>query len=83
MQKIVPQQSYKERSQSFDWDSLTLSDAYLFATVMKNKAVCKGVLERLLGHEISDIDYLEVEKTLDQGPLSKSVRLDVYVKSII
>jgi len=48
---------------------------------MKNKEICKGMLERLLDQKISDFNYLEVEKALDQGPLSKSVRLDVYVES--
>jgi len=81
MKKIAPQKSYEERRIAIDWDSLNFTNAYLFATVMKNKQICKGVLERLLGHTVSDFSYLEVEKTMDQGLLSKSVRLDVYVES--
>lgn len=81
MGKIIPQKSYEERSSAFDWNSLTLANAYVFATVMKNKAICKGMLERFLDQRISDFTYLEAEKTMDLGPLSKSVRLDVYVES--
>ncbi len=29
-------------------DELTFTDDFMFGTIMKNKPVCKGVLERLL-----------------------------------
>jgi len=81
MGKMTKQESYEERSKKFNWDSLTLANSYVFATAMKNKEICKGMLERFLNQKISNFNYLEVEKTLDKGPLSKSVRLDVYVES--
>lgn len=61
-------------------EELTFSDDFMFNAVMKNKEICIGLLERLLEIKISDIKYLEIQKSLKPYYNSKGVRLDVYVQ---
>ena len=62
------------------WDDLAIRDNYLFQHMMRNKHLCKGLLEKILNIKIHDISYPETEKQIASSPLSKSVRLDVYVE---
>ena len=41
-------------------DELTFIDDYMFGEVMKNKDICKGVIERLTHLKIRDIEYPEL-----------------------
>ena len=59
---------------------LTITDGYLFGTVMLNKEICKGVLEAILEIKITDIQFVELEKTVQNGYETKSVRFDVILK---
>lgn len=49
------------------YEELELSDDFMFAKVMQNKALCKELLELIMGFPIADIVYLEEQKTLDAG----------------
>ena len=60
--------------------NLTITDGYLFGTVMLNKEICKGVLEAILEIKITDIKFVELEKTVQNGYETKSVRFDVILK---
>ena len=60
-------------------DELTFTDDFMFGTVMKNKAICKGVLERLLHIKVGKIEYPSLQKTIAPFYESKGIRLDVYV----
>ena len=62
------------------WEDLKISDDFLFAKVMRDKKICKQVLEKLLHIKIKDLEYLEEQKTIDIKADAKSVRLDVYVE---
>jgi len=62
------------------WQSLTPSDDFVFSKMMRNKVICKGLIETLLGFEIDRIEYPEEQKSIDIAMDAKSVRLDVYVK---
>ena len=62
-------------------DELTFIDDYMFGEVMKSKEICIGVLERLTGLEIEDIEYPELQKSLKPGYEIHGIRLDVYVKN--
>jgi hypothetical protein len=42
-------------------EELTFTDDFMFTKVMKNKSICKGLLERLLGIKISKIEYPEIQ----------------------
>lgn len=61
------------------YEDLTIRDNFLFQKIMRNKRICKRVIENLLDIEINDITYPEEEKTISLRLDSKTVRLDVYV----
>lgn len=52
----------------------------MFAKVMRNPELCKGMLERLLDIQIDHIEYPEEQKAINISKDSKSVRLDVYLR---
>ena len=60
-------------------EELTFTDDFMFGTVMKNKRICKGVLERLLHIKVGKIEYPSLQKTITPFYESKGIRLDVYV----
>lgn len=62
------------------WEGLKISNDFMFAKVMRNPELCKGLLERLLGVAIDHIEYPEEQKAIDIARDSKSVRLDVYLR---
>lgn len=62
------------------WEELEIKDDYIFAKVMRDKEICKAVLEKLLHIKIKDLEYVEEQKTIDISYDAKSVRLDVYVE---
>ena len=67
---------------TIDWDSLTLANNYVFQEVLKNKELCKYLIERILHIQIKDIRYLIAERQINSGRISsKSIRLDVYVEN--
>ncbi len=65
-------------SDTFD-DNISITDDFMFYSVMQDPLLCKEVLARLLPFSIQDIQYVEPQKTLAFAHDSKSVRLDVYV----
>lgn len=58
---------------------LQIKDDFMFSTVMKNPELCKTFLERVLNLQISNIQYSEIQKTINVSVYAKGVRLDVYV----
>lgn len=62
------------------WEELELKDDFMFAKVMRDKDLCKEMLERLLGFSIASIEFPEEQKTIDISYDSRSVRLDLYVE---
>lgn len=52
----------------------------MFRRVMRDPAMAKGLLERILGIEIERIEYCNTEQTLDFNLEAKGVRLDLYVR---
>ena len=67
---------------TIDWDSLTFVNNYVFQEVLKNKKLCKYLIERILHIQIKDIRYLIAERHINSARISsKSIRLDVYVEN--
>ena len=62
------------------WEELEIKDDFIFAKVMRDKEICKTVLEKLLHIKVKDLEYVEEQKTIDISYDAKSVRLDVYVE---
>ena len=64
-----------------DWNKFTITDnLLLFQRVMRDKKLCKYLIEHILNIRIRDIRYLETEKTLSGQLGKKGVRLDVYLE---
>ena len=62
------------------YQKLSFVNDFMFAKVMRNRKLCKQLLEVILEVEIESISYLEEQKTIDHGIDARSVRLDVYVR---
>ncbi len=62
------------------YDELTLSDDYMFSKVMLDEGLCKQLIELLLDIKVQKIEYISKEKTINEDPLGRGVRLDVYVE---
>ena len=62
------------------WEKLTLSNDFLFGTVMSNPELCKEMLEKLLEIKIRKIEYPEKQKVIDLTLDGKGIRLDIYVE---
>ncbi|MBQ8919002.1 MAG: Rpn family recombination-promoting nuclease/putative transposase [Acidaminococcaceae bacterium] len=65
---------------NIDWDAVTISNNFLFQEILRNKSLCKQLLECVLHIQIRTIRYTETEKTMNAQLSSKNTRLDVYVE---
>ena len=59
--------------------NLTIQSDFIFKKVMSRKRICKHLLEELLQIEIADINYIEVEKTIEPDYTNHGIRLDIIV----
>ena len=58
---------------------MTITNNFLFQEVLRNKDLCRQLLENILHIQIKDIRYPQTEKSMTAQLRSKSIRLDVYV----
>ena len=65
---------------NIDWDAITIKNNFLFQETLRNKSLCKQLLERILHIQVKAIRYMETEKTMKAQLSSKNTRLDVYVE---
>lgn len=63
------------------WESLGISNDFLFGKVMQDAELCKELLQRIFPDmKIDHIEYPEAQKGIKPDVDAKSVRLDVYVQ---
>ena len=63
------------------WESLGISNDFMFSKIMQDAELCKELLQRILPDlEIDHIEYPEAQKSIRLDADAKSVRLDVYVR---
>ncbi len=63
------------------WESLGISNDFMFGKIMQDAELCKELLQRILPDlEIDHIEYPEAQKSIRLDVDAKSVRLDVYVR---
>ena len=63
------------------WESLGISNDFMFGKIMQDAGLCKELLQRILPDlEIDHIEYPEAQKSIRTDVDAKSVRLDVYVR---
>ena len=63
------------------WEELTIADNFLFQKVMQNESLCKRLIEKLLHIKVKKIKYPVAEKTIEESPTQKGIRLDLYVET--
>ena len=64
-----------------NWESLDISNDFLFGKVMQNPDLCKELLQRILPDlNIERIEYPELQKSIKEGAESRGIKLDVYIK---
>ncbi len=62
-------------------NKISITDDFMFATVLKeNKEACKRLLESILGFEISSLEYVKDQETVNSYRDAHSIRLDVIAK---
>jgi len=70
----------KKKSPVKPFSELTFTDDYMFMLLMRQKAISKGVIERILGIKIKSVSYPQTQKSIDLEMGRKAVRLDVYTE---
>ncbi|MBD5404673.1 MAG: Rpn family recombination-promoting nuclease/putative transposase [Treponema sp.] len=64
------------------WEKLPITNTFMFNKVMTSDLdACRGVIETLLGIQISRVECVQDEKTVEVDALAKGVRFDVYVST--
>jgi len=61
------------------FENLTIQNDFIFKKVMSRKRICIHLLEELLQIKITDINYLEAEKSLEPEYISRGICLDIIV----
>ena len=62
------------------WEDLTFTDDFMFSQVMKNKEICKEVIETILGIKVGKIEFLTSQHEIEIAPDSKTIAMDVYLR---
>ena len=62
------------------WEDLTFTDDFMFSQVMKNKEICKEVIETILGIKVGWIEFLTSQYEIEIDPESKTIAMDVYLR---
>ncbi|MCR4822182.1 MAG: Rpn family recombination-promoting nuclease/putative transposase [Treponema sp.] len=66
---------------SKSWEELTFADNFMFCKILESEPeLCKELIELLLHVKIDHLEFPQSEKTMDEFPDAKSIRLDVYTK---
>lgn len=62
------------------WDSLTITEDFIFCKVFEEEELCKEMLEILLDIKIDHLEFPEAQKSLRTSHLAKGIRVDVFTK---
>ncbi|MBR7064357.1 MAG: Rpn family recombination-promoting nuclease/putative transposase [Treponema sp.] len=62
------------------WNSLTITNDYIFCKVFQDEELCRKMLEILLDVKIRHLKYPDAQKDLRASYLAKGIRLDVFTE---
>ena len=62
------------------WEDLDITDDFIFSRVMRNKKLCRTLLEMILKVKIGKIKFLTSQHTIRIEPNAKGIIMDVYLK---
>ena len=74
------QKQKKNSPEKKPFESLTITDNYMFQAVMQDPNHVKPLLEMILGKKIRKIVIVATEKPIETGYLSRGIRMDVYIE---
>ena len=63
-----------------DWKKITITNNFMFCTVMQDEEICREFLEIMLHIKIDRLTYVKSEDAIGNDILGKGIRLDVHVK---
>ena len=69
-----PQRQFKK------WEDLDITDDFIFSPVMRNKKLCRTLLEMILKVKIGKIKFLTSHNAIRVEPNAKGIIMDVYLK---
>ena len=58
---------------------LTFTDGPMFQHLMGNEEICKGVVERVLGLKVTEVENIVTEQSIEPRLGSHGVRLDAMM----
>ena len=70
-----PQRQFKK------WEDLDITDDFIFSRVMRNKKLCRTLLEMILKVKIGKIKFLTSHHAIRVEPNTKGIIMDVYLKN--
>ena len=68
------------QSQFKKWEDLDITDDFIFSRVMRNKRLCRTLLEMILKVKIGKIKFLTSHHAIRVEPNAKGIIMDVYLK---
>ena len=72
--------SFNDLPQITPFEELTIQNDFLFQRVMRNKRICKRLIEEILNTKIASISFIHTQKSIKSFYDSKGVFLDVTVE---
>ena len=70
----------KPQSKFKKWEDLDITDDFIFSRVMRNKRLCRTLLEMILKVKIGKIKFLTSHHAIQIEPNAKGIIMDVYLK---
>ena len=62
------------------WEDLDITDDFIFTRVMRNKRLCRTLLEMILEVKVGKIKFLTSHHAIQIDPNAKGIIMDVYLK---
>ena len=62
------------------WEDLDITDDFIFSRVMRNKKLCRTLLEMILKVKVGKIKFLTSHHAIQIEPNAKGIIMDVYLK---
>ena len=62
------------------WEDLDITDDFIFTRVMRNKRLCRTLLEMILKVKVGRIKFLTSHHAIQIDPNAKGIIMDVYLK---
>ena len=62
------------------WEDLDITDDFIFTRVMRNKRLCRTLLEMILKVKVGKIKFLTSHHAIRVEPNAKGIIMDVYLK---